>query len=162
MEYYENNTVALLKNTTYRFYLTEVVDDSGIGFINWTFGDGYAAGGESVYHRYQMEGQYSLIVRIKDIYGNQFAINRTVIILENKERRINELQPYNDLYINNTINKRTNEDGSNIFDISFFSIIFIITVLAVIILLTDIIRRSLFFIQITKKNRIPLMGWFNE
>ncbi|HHD15609.1 MAG TPA: PKD domain-containing protein, partial [Euryarchaeota archaeon] len=99
----------LVVNVTYRFLITELKDASGTGYMNWTFGDGAEANGDSVYHNWSLPGEYLLNLNVDDIYGNRLSKQWHIIVIPTVNFTIIPHQTYETVYINQTPEKEPEE-----------------------------------------------------
>ncbi|MFW3147161.1 MAG: PKD domain-containing protein [Thermoplasmatota archaeon] len=124
----------ILSNTTYIFSVNETWDDTGIGTITWWFGDGYSAGGPIVYHDYKDPGLYKLRLDIKDIWGNQFNSNLTLLVIVSWNQTVNEIETILHEYVNNTVfvEPQVEEDDGPLIDL--WPLVLILGITAVLLL----------------------------
>ncbi len=120
-------------NVTYRFLITEMEDESGIGYINWSFGDGTHAFGGSVYHNYSLPGRYIITLIVDDIHGNRYREDMDIVVLPTVNFTLLPVQPYQNVYVNQTVEEK--EDERRIIPIVSGIIAIIVSLIVFLVLL---------------------------
>ncbi len=131
----------LVVNVTYRFLLTRMEDKSGIGYINWTFGDGGKAFGGSVYHNYSLPGEYILRLIVDDLYGNRFREDLTIVVVPTVNFTLNPVQTYQTVYENRT-NSTDGDDEDHLPLIAGISAIVLILILIFVLVAMEVSSTS--------------------
>ncbi len=136
-----NPDLLLVVNVTYRFLLTKIFDRSGIGYMNWSFGDGYSAFGGSVYHNYSLSGEYILSLVVDDIYGNRERRDLTVLVVPTVNFTQNFIQTYQTVYENET-NETGKDQGSDLPIITGIAVVVILLLIIIILVLVEVVQTT--------------------
>ena len=131
-----------MANTTLIFSIYDIYDQSKISTISWYFGDGSSAGGQIVYHQYNISGIYQVQFVISDVHANQYHRNVTLLVIPSWNVSLTEIDTYNYDYINNTIVEVEEGEGTGLLTLTLVLILIISAILA-ILMISDI--RTLIF-----------------
>jgi spore germination protein len=139
---------AILRNESYLFSVSGVIDDTGIGSILWTFGDGSIAGGPITYHSYKYSGLYIGSVELSDLFNNSMVMRFSLLVLPSYEISIIEQEKENITYVNTTTNVRPERMESPLFEIES-----IILIIAGTILVSMFVYESARIVNSTRKRK---------
>jgi len=132
----------VLRNESYLFSVSEVYDDTGIGYIRWTFGDGSVGGGPITYHSYRSSGLYKGAVELIDLFNNTMVLQFSLLVLPSYNVLIIGQEKENITYLNTTINVRPEKEESPLLEIE-----------SVIIFFTGAVLLSMFIYESVKAVR---------